>query len=186
MTGNDLRADHFFSWVFRVLCLSPQYMFLFLTLQLCLSVPSLALSIRWENTAVCVSLWWLYAQGINNLILLIPLGPAWYLTHGECWIRVWGIPSSEAEVGLMWCWVVQKASRGRVPCELTCSALGLREREAGSLIIRWGRTEASHTCSVSSKFDHEPWLMTYWFRVILQECQGGASRISLSTRPFCS
>ena len=41
------------------------------------------------RTLLCVSLCdLLYAQGINNPIFLLPLGPARCLVHGEGWISV--------------------------------------------------------------------------------------------------
>lgn len=70
----------------------------------------------------------LYAQGINNIILLIILDPAQCLVHGESWISVWDIWCNEAEVGLLWCWDVQKARGGGVPYELPYSGPGERGR----------------------------------------------------------
>lgn len=99
------------------------------------------------RTLLCVSLCdLLYAQGINNPILLIPLGPVQCLVHGEGWISVWGVWCNEAEVGLPCCWKLQKARGGGVPCELLCRGRSLGKERHSPLILRWGCMEAPLTC----------------------------------------
>lgn len=126
--------DHFFFWVFRSfvfsLYISPHYIEWHLLVSIFDSVVVLLAPISGyvhmiaERILLSVPLCdLLYAQGINNIILLIILSPAQCLVHGE---SVWGIWCNEAEVGLLWCWVVQKARGGGVPYELPHSGLGKR------------------------------------------------------------
>lgn len=102
---------------------------------------------RHMHMCMCVSLCdLLYAQGINNPILLIPLGPAQCLVHGEGWFSVWGVWCNEAEDGLPCCCKLQKARGGGVPCELFCRGWSLGKERHSPFILRWGCMEAPLTC----------------------------------------
>lgn len=137
-------AGHFFSLVFRFLVLSlhisiqyPEwhlFLSVFDSIVVFLGPISGSVHMITGRTSMSVSLCdLLYAQGTDKILLLIPLSPGWCLVHGGCCITAWGIRCNEAEVGLLWRYMVLKAEVRGSPVRCSAALWAWGQVRQGSL-----------------------------------------------------